>query len=186
MGVIQIDLGLFQRGGGRFHIGLGLLVGGDGVVVILAAHALDRHQILVARHFRRGRHEVGPGLGQCRLGRIVGRLVGGRIDLVQRNAGLDVGAFNKQAFLNQTADLRAHFGHLISGGAARQFGRDLQRFLRHLEYAHFRHLLLVRCFGRGFGATGQDGDCGDHGCGASAPQQRFFAEKGFHRRGLSV
>jgi hypothetical protein len=183
VGVFQVDRGLLQRGGGRFDISLGLLIGGNRVVVVLAADAFDRHQLLVARHFRAAGHQVGLGLGQRSLGRVVGCLVGGGIDLVQRDAGLDVGAFDKQAFLNQATDLRAHFGHLISGGAARQFGGDLQRLRRHFKNAHFRHLRL-RCSGRGFGATSHQGGCSDQGCGPGRPQGRL-AEKGFHILKLS-
>jgi hypothetical protein len=82
--------------------------------------------------------------------------------------------------LNQAVDLRAHFGHLEGGGAARQLGRDAERFRRHFEDAHFRRLRgfgAARAVGRGLGTTGDHRGYSDQDCGRRDGRLYLY---GFH------
>ena len=109
-----------------------------GVIVILPADRIDGRQLFVALHLRPdGRHVcLGPGKAGLRAG--VGGLVQGRVDLVEHVARLDIGAFGKQALLDDAAHLGPHFGDETGRGAARQLLREDDRRRLHDRYGHFR------------------------------------------------
>ena len=66
----------------------------------------------------------GFGFGLIAFGAVPRRLVGRRIDLIERLACFDITSFNKVTLQNDTAHLGADFRYAKSRGSARQFGGD--------------------------------------------------------------
>ena len=180
--VFQVDVRRFQRRGGGLDVCLGLLEGGDGIIVLLTADAFDGYQFLVARCFRTGRQQIGLGFRQRGLGRVVGGLVGGRVDLIQGRARFHIATLDEQAFLDQTAHLRAHIGHLVGIRTAGQFGAHRQRGRINSKHDHLRRLLRVRCF-LFFTAAGHDYSGAQNGNSAARTRRR--QGKGWLHLGLS-
>ena len=85
-------------------------------------------------------------LAQGGLGIVQRRLIGSRIDLIEHLAGLDIGAFHKQAFLDDAAHLGTHFSDQIGRCPPGQFGRDYQPLRLHRHNGNFGSsaLLAVR------------------------------------------
>jgi hypothetical protein len=87
-------------------------------------------------------------LGLFQRGRrfVPGRAIAGGIDLVKGLPGLHHIAFGKQAFLDDAAHLRAHFGAERGGGAAGELADYRNRLALQGDHAHFRRgLLRGRC-----------------------------------------
>jgi hypothetical protein len=80
---------------------------------------------------------------------VVGRLVGGRVKLIQRLARLDHGALGEQALLDDAADLRAHLRDAKRHGPSRKERSDGHALRLHDHDAHFGRrigsLVLARC-----------------------------------------
>lgn len=146
-GIGQVDAAGFHVGAGGGHVGLALGQRGGGVVVVLPADGLDRHQFFVAFGFQARALEVGLGLGQCRHVAVVGGLVGSRIDLVERFARFHVAAFAEPAGLDDAVDLGPDIGHQVGNRAPGQF-----RVERHALRLHGHHADHRRAF-RGGRAT---------------------------------
>jgi hypothetical protein len=109
-GVAEVDRRGLQCGAVGEHIGLRLVERGDGVVVVLAAHALDLRQFRVTR--RLGLRGVGGRhrFGERADGLVVRGLVAGRVDLIEHGAGRDQRAFGEKALPDDAFDLRPDFG----------------------------------------------------------------------------
>lgn len=120
-GVVEIDPGAVQRGLLHADGGGGLQGGGLGVVIVLPGDRAGLDQGLVAVGLQLGGGRLGLGLGEGGGGAVIGGLIGGGVDLVQRLAGADDRAFLEQPLLDDAAHLRAHFGDQIGRGAAGQF-----------------------------------------------------------------
>jgi hypothetical protein len=125
---------------------------GHGVVVVLLAHRIGRHQHLVARHEGVLCDEVGLRLGKRRLGVIERGDVRRRIDLVQALTGLHDRAFGELAAQHDAVDPCAHLRNEEGVGAARQFADDRHTARLDRDDTHFgslrrrrRLLLPARC-----------------------------------------
>jgi len=147
---IEIDAGRLHRRLGRSDIGARLQGGDLGVAKRLGADDLLCLQRLGSFELRLGIGHRPFGMLKCRDRRVVGRLQGRRVDLVEDIARLDLAALDKVAFLDDAADPRAHFGDQIGAGPPRQFGGDgrrlrAQRLRVHFQLRRWRRRALSRC-----------------------------------------
>ena len=122
LGVGEIDLRGLDGGLGGGDVGEGLRLGGHGGVVVGLADGVAALEGLVTVGLRLG--DAFSGLGVLQLGeRAVERgLIGGRVDLVELVAFLDVRAFGEHARLQDAVNLWADFGDAEGRGAAREVG----------------------------------------------------------------
>jgi len=118
-GIAQVDVGLLQGRPIGLHRGHRRFGRRRRVIVFLLPHRLHGQQLLITLRFEAQGGEIGFGLGQIGLGAIVGRPVGGRIDLVQGLAFPHVRPFGELALEDNAPHLGPDFRHLISGGPAR-------------------------------------------------------------------
>ena len=156
MGVVEVDRRRFHRCLVRLHGGAGLLVGGLGVVVVLAADRVLLHQVGVACSLQPGGDQVGLGVRQGALRLVQRRLIGGRVDLVEHLAGANVGALDEKPRLDDAVHLRPHVGRQGRRGAARQLGGAGHRLRLHRHHADVgrprgRRCRLLRAGGRQHG-----------------------------------
>ncbi len=114
-------------------IRLRLLQCGSHIVVVLLADCLIDQQFPQASGLQSDRGQVGLGPAEGGLCIVEGRLIGGGIDLIEDLADFDIGAFLKQAFLNDAAHLWTQFSDHIGRRPPGQFRRDHQplRLYRH-------------------------------------------------------
>ena len=135
-GVLQVDARRLHALAGRFHSGFGVLPGGLGIVVLLAAHGPGVHYFSITLGQQPG--GLGRGAGPVQLGRgiVVGGLVQGRVDFIQRLPGLNRRAFIKQAFLNDAVDLGAHVGHGKGRHLAQQGHGEIHPLRDNFEIEH--------------------------------------------------
>ncbi len=86
--ILYIRLSLFQRG--------------SRIIVVLLADRFIGQQFPQAISLQLDCRQIGLGPGKRGLGIVERRLIKGRINLKERLAGLDIGAFRKQALLDDT------------------------------------------------------------------------------------
>ena len=126
-GVIDVELRGLHGGLGGGDIGLRLLhcrLCGDPFGL---ADGLGGDQRLVARQRGLGLREVGFGLGLGGGGAVERGAVRRGVQLVERLAGLDLGAFGEQALLDDAGDAGPHLRGAPGFEAARQLGADRDR-----------------------------------------------------------
>ncbi len=126
-GPVQVDARALERRFFRLHAGLVLGAGGGSVVGILARDTVISDQRRVALGFLAIRDHQRLRLLQRGRRFVPGGAITGGIDLVKGLPGLHHIAFGKQALLNDTADLRAHFGAERGGSAASQLADHRHR-----------------------------------------------------------
>ncbi len=101
-GVGQVDTGRFYGSFGGDDIGIGLAGGGHCLIVFLLADIFSTQQWNVAFHRQMGDSGRGFGFGLIAFGAVPRRLVGRRIDLIERLACFDITSFNKVTLQDDT------------------------------------------------------------------------------------
>ena len=109
-GPVQVNTRALQRRLFRLHAGFVLITGRQRIVGILTRYAVVFDQRRVALSFLTVGYHQRLRLLQGGGGFVKGRAIAGRVDLIQRLAGFHHIALGEQAFLNDAAHLRAHFG----------------------------------------------------------------------------
>ena len=109
-GPVQVNPRALQRRLFRLHAGFVLIAGGDSIVGILTGNAVVLHQRRVALGFLTVGCHQRLGLLERGGGFVIGCAIAGGVDLIQRLAGFYPIALGEQAFLNDAAHLRTHFG----------------------------------------------------------------------------
>ncbi|MCW0425801.1 hypothetical protein NB713_003744 [Xanthomonas sacchari] len=147
-GVAEVDTRGFHRRTGLLHRRGGAAFGGLGVVQVGLGHVGLRRQAARAGGGGLGVGVGGFGRGQLALRRGQGRTQRRRVDLEQRLAFLDVGAFGVQALFQHAGHAGAHVGAAERGQAADQFALKRHGLRLRLQHAHFRrrHGLLLLLF----------------------------------------
>ncbi|MNQ59629.1 hypothetical protein D3C85_738840 [compost metagenome] len=145
-GVTQVQACPLQGRLGRGHLGFGLLRGGAGVVMVLAADRVDADQLAVALILQAGLEVIGLGLGQAGPGAVVIGLERRRVDAEQDIALFHVAAFAKHLLQHHAGHPCADFGNARGENATIELGADGQGL--HLDGFHgdldLRRLLLGR------------------------------------------
>ena len=118
--IVKVDARGLHRSLRAGQVGLGLLVGRHHVDVFLLADSIGFDQRFVAFRLRRRLGQIGLCLAQRGLRAVHRRLVNGRVDPVQRLAGLDFAALLEQALEDHAIDTGAHLRHPHRADAARQ------------------------------------------------------------------
>ncbi|EIQ64403.1 hypothetical protein EC2875000_0488 [Escherichia coli 2875000] len=89
--------------------------------------------------------DIGCSLGfrQITFRTVVCRLIGRRINLIERDTSFDVATFFEITLQDNPANLRTNFCDPVGTGATRKLGCDLQRFSFDCYYANGGHLLAT-------------------------------------------
>ena len=165
-----------QRGLGHLGLGDGLvaLAGGDGTLLegLLEPLAVRPGEVeggLLPGHVGEARLQRRPrpvGVllydGEVGRGVVQGRLEGRRIDLVERLAGLDLGAFRKEPLLDEAAHLGTDLGDQMGGGPSGQFRGDHQPLRLDRHDGDFGRSTLRGSACGCLPATAQDQEPGEH------------------------
>ena len=134
----RVHFGVLQIYAGGFDICCGFALGGDCIVILLAADGLRIDQRFVA---------AGGGIGAfpgCHRAIKCG-LIGRRINLIKLLTGFDFTAFNKKTFLDHAVHLRTDFCTANRRGAAGQAGGQGDGLAVQSDDIDRRHLCRRGC-----------------------------------------
>ena len=131
-----------------------LIKGGLRIVVFLLAYRLVGHQFPHAIGLQPDRRQIGFGPAEGGPGIVMDGLKVSGVDLKEDLTGFDIGAFGKQALLDDATHLRTHFRDEIGGRPAGQFRRDHQLLWLYRHYGNFGWPARWCFIGR-LSATGQ-------------------------------
>lgn len=110
--VVEIDPGGLDGGFRGGHLRFRLGERGNGIVEILFADGVLFDEALIALRLGLRAGHRSFRLPQSRDGAVIGRLVGRRIDLVERRTFGDFAPLGEQALLNDAGHLGTHLGRL--------------------------------------------------------------------------
>ena len=142
-GVSQIDSRSFNGSFRRSYRSIRLLRISQSLIVLLLTDVLSTEQFLITIH--RQLRDIGCSLGfrQITFRTVVCRLIGRRINLIERDTCFDVATFFEITLQDNPANLRTNFCDPVGTGATRKLGCDLQRFSFDCYYANGGHLLAT-------------------------------------------